>query len=257
MRYRKAIQAGLFAIILATWVWSGIEPYDLHAWLLENILVLIAVPLGVFLVRYFHLSLLSQVLFTLFIVLHLVGAHYTYAQTPFGFTLGSWLGTDRNIYDRLVHFSFGLLLAFPIRDMFFRVARVRGIWGYIFPLDITLSLSAVYEILEWGAFKFSSQQTGERFMGMQNDPWDATLDMTSAALGALITLVCIGLVNWRYSQPFREEMKESLKVANKTYQSPSEVNIKEVIRDEKRRRKERRERRYKRKTMRRLRRKQR
>jgi uncharacterized membrane protein YjdF len=53
------------------------------------------------------------------------------------------------MFDRLVHFTFGLLLAYPIREMFLRIARVRGFWGYYLPLDVTMSFSMLYELIEW------------------------------------------------------------------------------------------------------------
>ena len=82
-------------------------------------------------------------------ILHLVGAHYTYAEVPFGYTLQSWLGANRNMYDRLVHFSFGFLMAYPIREVFMRLVKTKGIWSFYLPFDVTLAFSAAYEIFEW------------------------------------------------------------------------------------------------------------
>ena len=70
---------------------------------------------------YFRLSNLSYTLIAIFMVMHLVGSHYTYAEVPFGYTLQRWFGAERNMYDRLVHFSFGLLLAYPVREIFVRI----------------------------------------------------------------------------------------------------------------------------------------
>ena len=55
----------------------------------------------------------------------------------------------RNHFDRLVHFLYGLLLAYPIREMFLRIGNVRGFWGYFLPLDLTMSTSMLYELIEW------------------------------------------------------------------------------------------------------------
>lgn len=63
-------------------------------------------------------------------MLHVVGSHYTHAEVPFGYDLQRWFGARRNMYDRLVHFSFGLLMAYPMREMFLRVAKTRGVWGW-------------------------------------------------------------------------------------------------------------------------------
>lgn len=101
------ILLGLFA---AVWTWAAIEPRYPHDWLLENYLVFMFVPLIVLTGRYFRLSNLSYTLMTAFMLLHVVGSHYTYAEVPFGATLQDWFGSGRNMYDRLVHFGFGLLL---------------------------------------------------------------------------------------------------------------------------------------------------
>lgn len=130
------------------WVWSAIHPWFRRDWLLENVLVLIFVPIVILLGCYFRLSNLSYTLITLFMILHLVGAHYTYSEVPFGYTLQHWLGADRNMSDRLVHFSFGFLIAYPIREMFMRLAKTKGLWSFYLPCDVTLACSAAYEIIE-------------------------------------------------------------------------------------------------------------
>ena len=91
---------------------------------------------------------MSYLLITVFLTLHAIGAHYTYSEVPFGFWMQRTLGFARNPFDRVVHFSFGLLLAYPIREVFLRVANARGFWGYFLPLDRTLSTSALFELLE-------------------------------------------------------------------------------------------------------------
>jgi len=144
-----SIPEGAPACFVAVWVWAAINPSYRHDWLLENYLVFIFIPIIVLTGRYFKLSDASYTLITVFMILHVIGSHYTYAEVPFGYTLQNWLGASRNMYDRLVHFSFGFLLAYPIREVFLRVTRVKGFWGYYLPFDVTLAFSAVYEIIEW------------------------------------------------------------------------------------------------------------
>ena len=105
----------LFVAFLAAWIWAAIHPIYPHDWLLENYLVFIFVPVILLLGVYFRLSNLSYGLITIFMILHVIGSHYTYVEVPFGYTLEKWLHADRNMYDRLVHFSFGFLLAYPLR----------------------------------------------------------------------------------------------------------------------------------------------
>ena len=183
----------LLAVFAVVWTWAAIAPLDRGAWVLENLLVVVFVPLFLAAARYFRLSDLSYGLVTLFTVLHVVGSHYTYAEVPFGFTLQRWLGADRNMYDRLVHFTFGLLLALPIREILIVLADFRGFWSYYLPLDLTLSLSAVYEILEWAAVQVAEPGAGLAFLGTQGDEWDTQKDMALAASGALIAMVIAAL----------------------------------------------------------------
>ena len=72
-----------------------------------------------------------------------------WSERLFGVRINDLLGLERNHFDRLVHFSYGLLMAYPMREMFLRVADARGFWGYFLPLDLTLSTSAIFELFEW------------------------------------------------------------------------------------------------------------
>lgn len=204
----------LLLIFLAVWVWAAINPSYRHDWLLENYLVFIFVPIIILTGRYFKLSSISYGLITLFMILHVIGSHYTYSEVPFGDTLQAWLGASRNMYDRLVHFSFGLLLAYPVREVFLRVAKVKGIWGYYLPLDVTLSLSAVYEIIEWLTAVTADPEAGLAFLGTQGDVWDAQKDMTAAGTGAVIAMLIVALINMRFQKNFSKEMKESFKISS-------------------------------------------
>src|SRR6185436_14654745 len=91
----------LIAAFLIVWVWAAINPMFRHDWLLENYLVFIFVPIILILGRYLRLSNVSYTLITIFMILHVIGSHYTYELVPFGNTLQHWFGSDRNMYDRL------------------------------------------------------------------------------------------------------------------------------------------------------------
>jgi len=199
----------LFIAFFSTWVWAAINPVHPDDWLLENYLVFLFVPLILITARYFRLSAVSYTLITVFMILHVIGSHYTYAEVPFGFRLQEWLGSGRNMYDRLVHFSFGLLIAYPMREMFLRVAKSKGFWGFFFPVDITLSVSAVYELIEWFAAVNVDASAGIAFLGAQGDVWDAQKDMGLAGAGALIAMLIVFLLNWKFNKQLGSEMKES------------------------------------------------
>lgn len=212
-----AILALLFA---AVWIALAIDPVDRHDWALENALVVaFAVGIGVS-YRRFTFSRVSYTLIFVFLCLHAVGAHYTYSEVPYdrwwqsltGSTLNAWMGWERNHFDRLVHFSYGLLFAYPLREVFLRVAQARGFWAYFLPLDFTLATSALYELVEWAAAVFFGGDLGAAYLGTQGDIWDAHKDMLLAGTGATIAMLVTAAINWRLQRDFAREWSDSLRI---------------------------------------------
>jgi putative membrane protein len=188
--------------------------------MLENALVVLFVAAMVATYRKLTLSRISYFLIFVFLSLHLIGAHYTYSLVPYdewfravtGSSLNELVGWERNNFDRVVHFSYGLLLAYPVREVFLRVARLRGFWGYLFPLDITMSTSMLYELIEWGAAAVFGGELGQAFLGTQGDIWDAHKDMALASCGALIAMMMTAALNASLEHDFAAEWNESLRV---------------------------------------------
>ncbi|WP_223157493.1 DUF2238 domain-containing protein [Sulfurovum sp. bin170] len=186
--YKRFTYTILAVSFLVVWIWAAIEPLHFDDWLLENILVFITLPIIFFTHKRFEFSILSYLLITLFMMLHVIGSHYTYAEVPWGVTLGELLGADRNMYDRLVHLLFGVLLVYPIREIFIRTVKISGFWAYFVPFMIVSALSGIYEVIEWGAAEVVDPEAGIAFLGSQGDIWDAQKDMLLAKVGALWTL---------------------------------------------------------------------
>jgi len=215
-RYPRVLLALLTLLSAAL----AVAPYDRADWLLENALLFAGVGVLVATRTALPLSRLSYTLVFVFMCLHAVGAHYTYSLVPYdewfraltGRTLSSLTGTERNHYDRLVHFSYGLLLAYPAREVFLRVADVRGFWGYYLPLDVVMATSMLYELIEWGAASAFGGDLGTAYLGTQGDPWDAQKDMALATLGAIIAMVVTAAVNWHFQKDFARSWAESLRV---------------------------------------------
>jgi putative membrane protein len=210
----------LFAVLVVVSVLLGIAPHDRADWLLENTLLFGAVAVLVATHKALPLSRVSYTLLFVFMCLHAVGAHYTYSLVPYdawvealtGRTLASRTGWERNHYDRLVHFCYGLLLAYPAREVFLRVADVRGFWGYFLPLDVVMATSMLYELIEWGAASAFGGALGTAYLGTQGDPWDAQKDMALATLGAIIAMLVTVAVNWHYQRDFARTWADSLRV---------------------------------------------
>ena len=206
---------GLFAI---WWAVLAIHPLDRSDWMLENALAVAAIGLLAVTYRWFRFSRFSYALIFVFLCVHEIGAHYTYAKVPYQAWLHAlgWpglesLGAGRNHFDRLAHFSFGLLLSYPMREVFVRIAQARGFWSYYLPLDMTMALSMIFELIEWGAATFFGGDLGVAYLGTQGDPWDAQKDMALASLGGLIAMVVTALVNLHQQRDFAREWIESLR----------------------------------------------
>jgi putative membrane protein len=227
----------LFAI---EWALLAIAPYDRADWALENVLVAVFVLVLIATHRVFPLSRVSYTLVFLFLLLHEIGAHYTYAKVPydeafvslFGFSLNEALGFERNHFDRAIHFAYGLLLAYPVREVFIRIATVRGFWAYFLPLDITMSTSMLFELFEWGAAEFFGGDLGMAYLGTQGDVWDAHKDMALASLGALIAMLATAAINLSLQRDFAAEWSDSLRV--KIFRPLGENAIKLMLRKNRR-----------------------
>jgi putative membrane protein len=229
----------LGVLFVTVWILLAISPHDRQDWALENALAVIMVIYLVSTAGRFPLSRISYTLIFLFLCLHEVGAHYTYAEVPydawfeavFGRTFNSLMGWERNHFDRLVHFSYGLLLAYPIREVFHRVAQVKGFWGYFLPLDVTMSTSMLYELVEWLAAEIFGGDLGVAYLGTQGDIWDAHKDMGLATLGAVTAMAVTAGINMYLQRDFAREWVDSLRI--KGQRPLGEDEIKSMWRDRK------------------------
>lgn len=227
--HRYALTLG--AIFALLWIVLAINPHDRQDWALENLLAVIGIGYLLFTARRFPLSRVSYTLIFLFFCLHSVGAHYTYAEVPydawfesiFGTTFNAVMGWERNHFDRLVHFSYGLLIAYPIREIFHRVAQVRGFWGYFLPLDVAMSTSMLFELFEWAAAEIFGGDLGVAYLGTQGDVWDAHKDMGLATLGAIIAMTVTAGINMYLQRDFAHEWVDSLRIKEKAPLGEDEI----------------------------------
>jgi putative membrane protein len=186
---RQAPVLVMAAWLLLLWVVTAIEPFNRRDWLLENLLVFFYI--GLLLATYpsFRFSVLSYLLFTIFMSLHLVGAHYTYSEVPFGFWLQDAMDLGRNPYDRIVHFCFGLLMAYPLREWLLRVTGVRAGWSYFLTVALVLAFSGFYEVMEGIVAMLVSPELGMAYLGTQGDQWDSQHDTFLAFSGAVVAML--------------------------------------------------------------------
>lgn len=129
----------------------------------------------------------------LFSILHVIGARYIYSYVPYkewcvsiGVVGMDFFQDERNHYDRLVHFAFGLLM-FPY---FMYLCKERMKQNTVFPILVSwLAIqtgSMIYELFEWLLTVVMSPEEADNYNGQQGDMWDAQKDMVLAMIGSTI-----------------------------------------------------------------------
>lgn len=193
---RPLLLKTLVILIVVALILSAIDPYDRTTWMLEVAPAAILLPVLIYSNRFFPLSSLAYLLLGLMALGLIAGGHYSFARVPVGFWLQEWLDLSRNPYDRLGHFLQGVVPALLAREVLLRKGSVKG--RHLLPficVCMAMTLSAVYELVEWAAALWLGQGA-EEFLGMQGDEWDTQADMFCALLGALTaTTVLVPLHN--------------------------------------------------------------
>lgn len=187
------VHLALFVISIATIIWSVIGVEDTYlTWILEAAPALLGIVVLVGNYGKFRFPTILYVIFTLHIIVLLVGAHYSYAKVPFGFWMEDWFGFTRNNYDKIGHFMQGVTPALIVMELLRRTTPLKttGWIGFI-SVCVAEAISAVYEIIEWLASLGNPADT-EAFLGTQGFIWDTQTDMFMCLLGAIIA-VLVGL----------------------------------------------------------------
>jgi len=177
----------VYAIYVLVWIIMAINPKYPQDWLLENVLVFLVFPFIVWMDKKHNYSLISIILLLIFASLHSLGTHYTYAEMEHFNVITQFFGFARNHFDRLVHFLFGLLLFRILFEMITPgISSVKT--ALLFTFTMIISISTLYEMLEWLAAITFHPELGIAFVGTQGDVWDAQQDMLAAMIGALINM---------------------------------------------------------------------
>ena len=181
-------------IFLLVWISTFIGTTDMKNWLMENTLVFLFLGLLIFSYKKQQFSDLSYLLITIYLCLHVYGSKYTYADNPFGYWLQDVFHSQRNFYDRIVHFSFGFLLAYPMRELFLNYFKFPAWVAWSLPIEITLSISGFYELIEWAVADVFFPAQGVAYLGTQGDIWDAQKDIFMAFLGAILATTIVSII---------------------------------------------------------------
>jgi putative membrane protein len=190
----------LLAAFTVIWAALAIAPWYRQDWLLENVIVFIAVPALALNFRRLRFSNFAYTCLFVFLVLHEVGAHYTYSEVPWREWLhllpgsgDSGASAGRNHYDRFVHFSYGLLVLPAAWELMQARMSPRGIWLWLMPVFFVMSHSVIYEMIEWLAAEVFGGELGAAYLGTQGDEWDAQKDMALATAGAVLGTIAMNV----------------------------------------------------------------
>ena len=183
--FKKTLVVCFFIV----WVALAINPVDPGIWALENILVVTVFPVVLWLDRRYRFNNLTYLSLTVFVILHLFGAHMTYENMAYFAWFSEWLGWQRNYYDHLIHLLFGLLVFVPFFEIFYHQGFSKKL-SYLIAFLFISSIGAWYEILEWLSMVVFCQQPEDicSLAITQGDIWDAQKDIAYAVIGSVIAL---------------------------------------------------------------------
>jgi len=191
--------ATLLIVVVAVWVWSGIEPHDSRlTWILETFPFMIALPVLLLTYKRFPLTRLAYMLIAIHAMILMLGGHFSYAKVPLGFWMEDWFGWSRNNYDKIGHLMQGFGPAIYVREIIARTSPLKpGKWLSFISIAVPLAFSALYEIIEWLA-SLSDPTDTEAFLGTQGYIWDTQSDMFLCLIGSILALILLTRLHNRY-----------------------------------------------------------
>lgn len=188
----------LIGIVFLACAVASIHPLEMNDYLLHQVGTALCLSLLLFLQWRRCVSISGFVLIIIFILLHILGAHYLYSYVPynqwitqiFHFDLNQYFGWSRNMYDRFIHFTYGLLLFKISCDIFTTwLPNIKPSKIALLAIQFIMATSMIYELIEWWIAIGLSPETAENYNGQQGDMWDAQKDMLLATLGAICAAI--------------------------------------------------------------------
>lgn len=185
MHAPKWLLCTLLTIYSVLFIALAIAPIDRTTWFVENLTVWIILTLIFFLyLRGVKFSSTTYLLMSVFIYLHTIGGHYTFALVPFAWVT-DFFGFSRNHFDRIAHFSVGFY-AYAIAEWLWAKRLVLNRFLlFSYPVFVIATVAMSYEIIEWIYAATSNPLLGAAYLGSQGDIWDAQKDMLADMLGAI------------------------------------------------------------------------
>jgi putative membrane protein len=215
---RWPLRVWLLVAVIAALGASAINPYNVHDFRLEVSPLPFFVGFLWFLEwKWRPLSNASYWMICVFLLLHLLGAHYLYSFVPydrwsdalfgisiseiFSVPISEETGEPRNHFDRLVHFLFGALMTLPMCETVERTMNLTRGKALIVAVAFLGVMSKVYELVEWWLTLVMDPENAEAYNGQQGDIFDAHKDMALALAGSAISATLIWFIGRRTAAP--------------------------------------------------------
>ncbi|MRD38396.1 DUF2238 domain-containing protein [Bacillus thuringiensis] len=194
----KMIHLFLLLIVTAVFIWSVIKPARYSSWAAEAIPAVLGLIIIIAIYNKFRFTTLSYIIIAILAIIMFIGGHYTYSKVPLFNWIKDVFDLNRNHYDRFGHLIKGLFII-VIREILLRKTQLtEGPWLVTISISVSLAIAALYEIIEWLAYKIAKGgTTAKDFLGMQGDIWDAQWDMSLALVGSILTLLTLSTLHNR------------------------------------------------------------
>lgn len=180
-KFGRLLSAGLCVLF----AWSAFEPYGRGIWCVEAATAVAAYAVFALFAANFKFSRTAYAIFSLWVAMQIVGAHYSFELVPFDWITNA-IGASRNHYDRLAHFAVGLN-AYAVAEYLYGRGIVNSMKSAaVFGVVAIMALANLWELIEWGYAEIDGGEVGAAFLGSQGDVWDAQKDMLADTLGALV-----------------------------------------------------------------------
>ncbi|MFV5491968.1 DUF2238 domain-containing protein [Acinetobacter sp. ASP199] len=187
------VSLGILALAI---IFASIQPLEMESYLLHQTGTVFMIAMLILCLYKIGLSFSSFNLYLVFLLIHVVAAHYLYSYVPYnewmqtisGFDLNAAMGWSRNMFDRFAHLAFGLLL-YPVFYRLFQVwlPQQKPFTIFLLVIQFVMATSLIYEWIEWLIAIGLSPEQAESYNGQQGDIWDAHKDMLLATVGAMFT----------------------------------------------------------------------
>ncbi|MEM7779164.1 MAG: DUF2238 domain-containing protein [Pseudomonadota bacterium] len=177
--------------------WGAI--YPTNTWLQVGPVAFL-IPVAYWALRRYPISDRSAACIAAFVVLHLFAARWSYSFVPYDAwtdgAISAAFGWERNHFDRLVHFLFGMLAMPVMVELGVRYWEMSQRLAWVFAVSFVLAVGGLYEIFEWTLTLTLAPEDAGAYNGEQGDIFDAQKDMALAGLGALLMVPWLSRTAW-------------------------------------------------------------